>query len=321
MNMDNEAYSELIRRFRDGDATAEEDQQLEALLLNDAAFREQYLRYVNIDLGVRSQIRKRSARSERAPVENPAVRSFWLKWPPVSAAAAGLAVGLLSTSMLFGYVMPSLQKVTTLLWEDFESGPSPLAENWPVAPGQWSGDYSELSGVVQGVAPETGSNMLRFLRADYEGRHLPESFSSDVFRLVDVRRYQQSFAEGESVAQLAAKFNAAPFPEGDTYTCTLTIFALDDSLVGNELLKESTMISTESLAYSRSSKLEMDRDPATWQKLSNELRVPPQTQYLMIRLGISNDTKAPAKQRDSFPGHFADSVELVFADRPEIATR
>lgn len=63
------------------------------------------------------------------------------------------------------------------------------------------------------------------------------------------------------------------------------------------------------------------RDNATWQKLSNELRVPPDTQYLMIRLGVSNDTKTPGKRRDSFAGHFADSVELVFADRPEITTR
>ena len=81
------------------------------------------------------------------------------------------------------------------------------------------------------------------------------------------------------------------------------------------------MISAESLAYSRSSKLPMDRDAATWQKLSNELRIPPETQYLMIRLGCSNDTKTPGKRRDSFAGHFADSVELVFANRPEIATR
>ena len=65
----------------------------------------------------------------------------------------------------------------------------------------------------------------------------------------------------------------------------------------------------------------MDRDAATWQKLSNELRIPPETQYLMIRLGCSNDTKTPGKRRDSFAGHFADSVELVFANRPEIATR
>lgn len=320
MNIDDTRF-EMIRRCRDGDATAEELVQLEALLLEDAGFREEYLRYINTDLGVRSWIRKSSAKSESVPVAQPTGRSSWLKWSPVTSATAGLAVGLLSTSMVFAYVMPSLQKVTTLIREDFESGPAPLAENLPLSPSGWSGDYSEVTGAAQGVTPEGGSNMLRFLRADYEGRHLPGSFSSDVFRLIDVRQHGQAFAAREAVVQLTARFNAAPFPKDEIYTCTLTLFALDERLIGNELLRGSNMISAESLAYSRSSKLAMDRDNATWQKLSNELRVPPDTQYLMIRLGVSNDTKTPGKRRDSFAGHFADSVELVFADRPEITTR
>ena len=317
----NETRLELIRRCRDGDATTEELEQLEVLLLEDANFREEYLRYTNISLGLRSQTRKSSAKIERAPAAQPTSRSSWLKWSPVNAAAAGLAIGLLSTSMVFVYVMPSLREVTTLLWEDYESGPAPLAENLPLFPGRWSGDYSEVTEATQGVTPQDGSKMLRFLRADYEGRHLPDSFSSDVFRLIDVRQHRQAFADGEAVVQLTTRFNAVPFPEDEIYTCTLTIFALDDSLIGNEMLRNSNVISAESLANSRSSKLAMDRDPATWQKLSNELRVPPQTQYLMIRLGCSNDTKTPGKRRDSFAGHFADSVELVFANRPEISTR
>ncbi len=294
---------------------------MEALLLEDAGFREEYLRYINTDLGMRSRVRKSSAKSGRPSAEQPTSRSFWLKWSPVSAAAAGLVAGLLSTSMLFGYMMPSLQKVTTLLWEDFESGLAPLSENLPLLPGQWSGDYSEVSRATQGVTPEGESKMLRFLRADYGGKPLPDSFSSDVFRLIDVCPHQQRFVDGESMVQLAAKFNAAPFPKDEIYTSTLTIFALDEVLIGNELLRGSNQISAESLAYSRSSKLAMDRDTATWQKLSSELRIPPQTQYLMIRLGVSNDTKTPGKRRDSFAGHFADSVELVFANRPEISTR
>ena len=78
------------------------------------------------------------------------------------------------------------------------------------------------------------------------------------------------------------------------------------------------MLSTESLAFSRSSKVVMDRDPATWQKVSNELRLPPGTEFLMLRIGMSNDTKSKDKRRDSFAGHYADKVQLVIARRAEI---
>jgi hypothetical protein len=74
----------------------------------------------------------------------------------------------------------------------------------------------------------------------------------------------------------------------------------------------------ESLAFSRSSSVGLDRDPATWQKVSNELRLPPSTEFLMVRMGMSNNTKLKDKRRDRFAGHFADNVQLVIARRPEI---
>jgi hypothetical protein len=160
--------------------------------------------------------------------------------------------------------------------------------------------------------------MLRFLRGDYEGRDIPSSHSSDVFRLVDVRPFRREFADGGAVVQLTAVFNAMPFPADESFNATLTLFALDASLVGNEIVKGENVLSVESLAFSRSSRVGMDRDTATWQKVSNELRLPPSTEFLMVRMGMSNNTKLKDKRRDRFAGHFADNVQLVIARRPEI---
>jgi hypothetical protein len=189
----------------------------------------------------------------------------------------------------------------------------------PIEPGGWSGDYSEVVGEQQGVSPANGRKMLRFLRGDYEGRPIPQSHSSDVFRLVDLRPYRQEFADGGALVQLTAFFNAAPFPDEETFHCTLTIFALDASLVGHDALRADNVLSGESLAYSRSSKVVLDRDPATWQKVSNELRLPPNTDYLMIRMGMSDDTKPADRRKATFAGHYADKVQLVLAHRREIA--
>jgi len=243
----------------------------------------------------------------------------WRAGHQLRAAAVGLVVGMFCASVVYAYVAPSFGKVMTLLHESFESGLAPLVIGVPIAPGCWSGDYSAIVSEQQGAKPENGKKMLRFLRGDYEGRSIPSSHSSDVFRLVDLRPYRLEFADGGAVVQLTAVFNAVPFPEVENFSATLTIFALNASLAGNEMLKAENVLSTESLAFSRSSKIGLDRDPATWQKVSNELRLPPDTDYLMLRLGMSNDTKAPDNRRDSFAGHFVDKVQLVIARRPEIS--
>jgi anti-sigma factor RsiW len=71
--------------------------------------------------------------SETARESAPSFR--WFSWRPLTAAAAGLAIGLFSASMVFGFSVRSLEKVVSLLQESFESGPAPLVTgNLPAAP-------------------------------------------------------------------------------------------------------------------------------------------------------------------------------------------
>ena len=309
----------LLSRVADEAATAQEWRELETLLAADPAARRRYVQMMDLHAELRARHAKASSPAAAPGLPKSPGSFAWLSWRPLTAAAAGLLLGLFCASMAWAYVAPLLEKVITLLQESFESGPAPLLVGVPIEPGRWSGDYSEVVGELSGVKPESGKKMLRFLRGDYEGRSIPSSHSSDVFRLVDVRPYRREFADGGTVVQLSAVFNAVAFPEDENFSATLTLFALDASLVGNEVVKGENVLSTESLAFSRSSKVVMDRDPATWQKVSNELRLPPGTEFLMLRVGMSNDTKSKDKGRDSFAGHFADKVQLVVARRAEIS--
>ena len=308
---------QMLTRYVGGDCTPEEVRQLSARLERDPAACDLLAEILTQGFAVREFAQ---ARSEPVQKLNRIPQSWldWFAWRPVTAAAAGLALGLLSASVVFGFGATSFGGAMTLLRESFETGPAPLVIGVPIEAGQWSGDYSEVVGEQQGVRPGAGMKMLRFARGDFEGRSIPSSHSSDVLRLVDVRPFRSGFSDGGAVVQLTAMFNAVSFPADENFSATLTIFALDAGLVGNEKVKGENVLSTESLAYSRSSKVAMDRDPATWQKVSNELRLPADTDYLMIRMGMSNDTKSKSTRRDSFAGHFADKVQLVIARRAEI---
>jgi len=317
-------WDHLIHGHLDDALTDSAQAEFESLMIESASARRRFWELAEVHGLAREAARLAWAEdaADEAPTgfrsEGPKPRR-WLQWRPLAAAAAGIVFGMLCTSVVFGYVMPKVGKAITLLQESFETGPAPMVTGRPDKAGVWSGDYSEVGGGQQGVKPESGKKMLRFLRADFEGRTIPESFSSDVFRLVDMRPYRREFADGGAVVQLSAVFNAAPFGDGESYKCGLTIFALDAALVDGSSLNAEQVLATQSLARSTSSHLHMDRDSATWQRLGNELRVPPNTDYLLIQIGVSNVAPPNGMRRDSFAGHFADEVKLVLAHRPEIA--
>jgi hypothetical protein len=243
--------------------------------------------------------------------------SGWLQWRPLAAAVTGLVLGTLCTSVVFAYAAPSLGKVITLLQEGFESGPAPLVTGVPLEAGKWSGDYTQVVREQLGVKPASGKKMLRFLRADFEGKVKPEgSYISDVYQLIDLRPYRREFADGGAVVQLSAAFNAFAFPAEEAFGCSVSIHALNAETAMNGSTRIGEILLTDCLAMARNSRLKMDRDPATWQGLNAELRLPFDTEFLLIRIGLEHSNKA--KRRVTFDGHYLDGVRLTLARRAQL---
>ena len=88
----------------------------------------------------------------------------WFAWRPLTAAAAGLLMGLFSASVVFGYVVP-LARSLSLLEENFEAA-AVIAAKVTLEPGVWRGDHAVVVGAEQKVKPLIGEKMLRFLRSD-----------------------------------------------------------------------------------------------------------------------------------------------------------
>lgn len=232
-------------------------------------------------------------------------------WRPLTAAAAGLVFGMFCTSIVFAYVSLSLDKVTTLLQDSFESCLAPEVIGVPTKPGIWSGDFTEIVGEEQGVNPEAGKKMLRFLSADYDGKPNQGGYSADLFRLIDVRPFRREFSDGGSIVQLSAAFDAITSPADKKYECDVCIFALDADMATAGAMRLQNRLFTGSLAMARSSRNVQDRDPATWQRMACELRLPPNTDFLMIRIGVVHASHMPG----AFAGHYADDVRVTMARR------
>lgn len=321
--MNDEHLDQLISGHLHGTLTPEQRGELEQRLLHSAADRRRFWEEAETHAMLHTHLQTGLGEALADDVVTPAAprKARWYQWRPLTAAAAGLALGLFGASLVFGYVVPSLQTRIGLFSDSFESGVQPVVDGQqPSVPGHWSGDFTEVVGAQGGVKPAEGQHMLRFLRADYAGRHLPESFSSDSFQLLDLRPHKAEFADGTAVVRLSALFNGDASSADGSFACVLKLYALDAEFVEDRKAGTFTgSIRERMLAHSSSTRVRLDTDTKTWQKAGNELRLPPGTDYLMIQVGMSNDSRRAAGGKDAFAAHFVDRVQVVLAHVPEVS--
>lgn len=299
---------QAVRDTRDTSARAE----LNTLLRENADARSTMARLMVDEQALISRLRDDSivALLEPAPAAETPQRTStrWLAWRPLTAAAAGLVIGMFCTSVVFGFGVRSLEKVVSLFQESFESGPAPLVTGMPQEANLWSGDYSEVVERYEDVKPAQGTKMVRMLRSDFEGKasSMPNR-QGDLSRIIDVRSFMRDANGGEFVMTLSALFNAGPFPDSQRYDGVVALYALGELGSTEESLME------DALAISNGSCNSMDRDPATWQTASTRLLLPTGTKFVMLKVSFRRWPKGSGDQPSlpdlmTFAGHFVDDL-------------
>jgi hypothetical protein len=319
-------WHDLIQRYISGTITEAETQALEQQLKTDAALRDWYLDALNLDSALEAAAESAQTAlslpvpfSQRALTPVVATSTRWQGWRPLTAAAAGLVIGLFSASMVFGFGARSVEKVISLLQESFESGPAPLVTGIPQEVNLWSGDYSEIVETYEGVKPRDGTKMARVLRSDFEGKTASKpSKQGDLMRVIDVRPFLREANGGEVVITLSALFNAAHFPEAERYDGAVYLYALGQLDSTEESLLE------DALAHSHGGCRSLDRDPATWQRASARLLLPPGTERVLLKVSFtpvpaSGKNLSPLPDHVTFAGHFVDDVRASINIRQSVS--
>jgi len=316
--MPDTALDQLIHACLDGRATTDELARLEAALTADAAARDRYLclsdlhACLAIDEGLWQEPTAAHHRQPSGPAPAPPAGGSLTR--PAAAAAIGLLVGLCSAGLAFGYVMPVLSRPLQVFADGFESGPAPECRGLVARPGIWSGDTAEVLAADQGVLPAEGQQMLRVLRADYPGKSATDSYISDTYRLIDLGPFQQPLATGQAIARLRARFNAAAFPADEGYTAGVTVMAFDATTAARLETIPDAELAEQALAMTQRRSVAIDRQPASWQPIDCELRLPPQSRFLLLRISISH--QHAAQRRPSFSGHYLDDVAITLEQSP-----
>ena len=270
-----------------------------ARLLADEHALAEHLRDASI-----STLLEPSAGTMSTPARKPAS-----SWRQLSAAAAGLLVGLTSASLLFGYahVAPPAQFIP-IANPGFESAAVPLADGIPSGFGIWSGDHSEVVGPQQGISPREGGRMFRFLRSDSKDRAPLRANHGNMYQFIDVRALRAAIADGTATVDWSAWFNCIRESSGrpTQFEASMWAFAGEPSVVRANWVGNLH----QELAYS-TWRVVSDNDPQTWQRVAGSLIVPPDTDFLVIELKAIPGEQSPQDEPFKFAGHYADDVQLT----------
>lgn len=302
-----EEQLEMIRRSIDGTASAEDMQALQELLRQEPAARRLYARYANVDAALSGG---GISLREPAPAASPRVR--WLAWQPLTAAAAGLVLGLFSASLVWAVAAPRLHsRALPLVNADFEEDKALAADGVPVVYGTWSGDRAEITTTHAGVQPRHGSRMFRFLRSDSSVQaEVQKSRTGNMYQVVDMKPLRQELADGLARLDWSAWFQWVPAPEekGMSFAVNVWTFTGEPAILTanwrDHLYRETAK---------SGSKKAFDDSPAQWRQLKGGMIIPPETDFLVIELKAIPPEAAPGAEPYAFAGCFTDDVRLVLS--------
>ncbi|HEY1051835.1 MAG TPA: hypothetical protein VGE39_18820 [Prosthecobacter sp.] len=319
-------WHDLFSAALNGTATDAEKSRLAEVLKNNASARQLWFLYNDNECGL-AELKQPLTVAQTA-------RTAWFSWRPLTAAAAGIVIGLSGATLVFGYAGSYAGKAISLLQESFESPPAPLAAGMPVEPGLWSGDFSEVVEAQRGVQPAQGSKMLRFLRADYEGKPARGGYVADLFRVVDLTSPELAVMRGDACISVEARFRALPQDGVRRGHCGVTVYALDALPESGEhhdlFLKRRDEMTADTddespgkgpliLATTARQEALMTFEGA-WQMARSELRLPPGTRYVLIHLHQSLLQPKNLRTPDAvkFDGLYIDDVRVTLAHRPPL---
>ncbi len=322
MNTERE-LTELIRRYIDGTASAQDRDALQQTLRHKPSARRLFARYANIDttLGGGSIILK-----EPMPTARP-VRKRWLPWHPLTAAAAGLALGLFSASLVWGYVGPRAGAASSfwlpVVQGSFENPALPL--NIGAAPsfGIWSADKSAVVQAENGITPADQSHMLRVIGSVGKNTRGRPALNGEFVQLIDMRPFKEQFADGCADLKCSAWFNAVADTADQNYTATLEVYAMQgDPSAVSPLVEGRSWLAREQIARSMK-RIILDRDPAAWQASGVRVELPPETDFVAVTFRFTSAQAHMNTIPPEFPGHYVDFVRLALvcrarADRTEL---
>jgi len=289
-------HLDLIQRRLSGTLSEDESSALQAALKQNEELRRLFLDYSNLDVALAAKAA--SAEATRDLIVSPpaAPPPRWLSVRPLSAAAAGIVLGLFSASLVFGYGSQLRIKIQILLTEGFEDVTMPLERGVPRRADVWSGDLkTATSGAVKAAQ---GKRMV-------ELPPIEKKKYSYAFRTIDLTKLVPMSGTETRQMEITAKFHAASVGTRDRYQIRLAAFGGDAEEAREIWVRD--VVDEQSLLHVVKT-VKMEPDQQGWVTVRSLIDVPSQARVLLISLaaGLPGSPKQPRPDVT----HYLDEVQV-----------
>lgn len=249
--------------------------QLAAVLKSSAEARQLWFLYQDNECSLAElKPRQQKAKTARAG-------SSWLTWRPITAAAAGLAIGLFSASMVFGFAtyQAAVKRVPLPVFDAGLEDGAPLDNGVPRRPGQWGADSARVVMAENGVRPVEGRHMLRLEPIPREKD--VKNHASRVYQVIDLRQAAPLAANTE--VQVVGSFCASKSEMASRFM--IRAVALDEA--PEQAMKDFWPKAQSDEAVSMSQRFETPAGDQDWHAFSLKMPLPPGARTLVILLASS----------------------------------
>lgn len=212
----------------------------------------------------------------------------WYQWRSLTAAAAGLVIGLLSASLVYGMRVAASEvkrQSISIAEPGFERMKGEVGKGFPSGAGTWTADDAE-------VVPGPDGGHVLSLRPSEKNPY------SRVVQIVDVSGLT---AEGERELVLAASFRTSDTQHASRYK--LRLFGFEESA---DAVPPFPLETKESGIVTLSQVLDVPAGSAGWQRFSTKMPLPVGVKSVVLWIGASTRPQPGPKVT-----HFVDDVTLT----------
>jgi hypothetical protein len=272
-------WHRLFNAALNGTLTDAERPQLAALLKSSAEARQLWFLYHDNECGL-SELKTSAATTATSATarSGPSSRgtSPWFQWRSLTAAAAGLVIGLFGASVVYGIaIRRGLEKRTPLaVFEPgFEDAQLPLVGGVPRGTGQWGGDAAKVVASENGVPPKEGRFMLR--------AELPARGAWRVYQVLDLQSLLPPGGNRES-REIEISASLATADAAAAVRLFVRVFAVTEA---PDELDDAWIDRREEAVASAMRGLEVLPGAQGWQTISVSMQVPRTARSLVLFLG------------------------------------
>lgn len=228
-----------------------------------------------------------------------------LTWRPLTAAAAGLVLGMFCTSMVFGFaaLRPSVHKRPIPVFDPGFEGVNTLDTGIPHRSEEWGVRSAKVSKEDQGWPPREGSRMLRL--EPVLGNEDDDNYSAGAFQVLDLSQMLRDKTSDSAEAEVTAAFATAG---DDKARYIMRVVALDEP--PDSATTDFWTKADKAEVVSMTQRFHAAESASGWQTHSVKIPLPSSARSLVIVITVlvPRNTSMPPSP------HFLDDVQAYLIE-------